>query len=66
MKTYNNYIKNRSMQQKLIAMTSSSTESEYNNINKETLPGISFNNNDDNNNTTNKVNSLETVEEYKE
>ena len=46
-------------------MTSSSTESEYNNISKDLLLGINFSDTDKNN-TTNKVNSLEIATEYKE
>ena len=57
MKIHNNYIKNRSTQQKLIVMTRSSTETEYNDVNKDPLPGIDFSNDDDNNNATNEVNS---------
>ena len=66
MKLCNNYIKNRSTQPKLIAITSSSRESKYNNVSEDPLPRIDFSNDNDNNNATNEVNSLETVEEYKE
>ena len=47
MKTHNNYVKNRSTQQKLIAMTSSSTESEFNDVNEDPLPAKDFSDDDD-------------------
>ena len=59
MKTDNNFIKNRSKQQKLNMINSSSTESEINDVNKDPLPAIDYSDDDDNNNATNEVNYLE-------
>ena len=65
MKKHNNYVKNRSKQQKLNVMTSSSAESEINDVNEDPLLAIDFSDDDDNNNATNEVNSLEKAEENK-
>ena len=46
-------------------MTSSSTESEIDDVNEVPLPAIYFSDDDDNNNATNEVNYLEKEEENK-
>lgn len=67
MKTDENHIKNRRLQQKTKKMTSSSSESEkFNDIKEDPSPTCDDSDDDhDNNNATNAVNSLEEAEDSK-